>query len=460
MTIQHTPTLDLAHLREQVTGDVLTPDDDGYDDARRLAYGGLDPRPAVIVRVRDADDVRAALAFARETGLEVAVRSGGHSSVGYGTSAGGLVVDVRGLTGLEVDPVRRVAWAGAGVTTGEYTAAVAPHGLATGFGDMGTVGLSGITLSGGVGLLARKHGLTIDSLLAAEVVTADGRVLTVDAEHHPDLFWGLRGGGGNLGVVTRLQLRLHDVRSFLGGLLVLPATAPVVAGVVDLALRAPRELTVIASVMPCPPMPFLPPEAHGRPVVLATVAWAGDPDEGRRVVDGLRALGTPVADLVAPQPYAALFPQMPAPPDPAPSALGRTLLRDSVDEATAGQVLDWIAASPGPMRVVQVRVLGGAVADVPPDATAYAHRDAPMMLNVASMYTDPGDRAAVHVAVTAMADRLRQGRPGAYVAFLGDEGPDGVRAAYPGGTWDRLAALKRRYDPENVFHLNQNVPPA
>jgi hypothetical protein len=290
-------------------------------------------------------------------------------------------------------------------------------------------------------------------------VTADGRVLMADADTHPDLFWGLRGGGGNLGVVTRLRLRLHDVGQFLGGLLVLPASAPVLAGLVDLAGRAPRELSVVATVMPCPPMPFLPAEAHGRPVVLTTVAWCGDLAEGDRVVGGLRALATPVADLVAPSAYAALFPEMPPMPGPTPTAVGRTLLRDSLDEATAGRVVDWVTTSPGPMRAVQVRVLGGAVADVPADATAFAHRDAPMIVNVASMFTDPAARAAVTRDVTGMADRLRQARTGGYVAFVGDEGPDGVRAAYPPATWDRLAAVKRRYDPENVFHLNQNVPP-
>ncbi|WP_024287421.1 FAD-binding oxidoreductase [Cellulomonas sp. KRMCY2] len=454
------PTLDVAGLRQLVTGPVLTPGDPGYDAARLVRYGDPDRRPAAVVQAQDTQDVRHAVAAARGAGLELAVRSGGHSAVGHGTTDGGLVVDLRGLTELSIDPGDRTAWVGAGVTAGAFTLAAGEHGLATGFGDTGSVGITGIVLGGGVGLLSRRHGLTIDSLLAAEVVTASGDLVLADADSDADLFWALRGGGGNLGVVTRLKLRLHDVRDFVGGILVLPATPDVLEGFVDLAGRAPRELTTIVNVMLCPPMPFVPAEAHGRPVVLAMIAWAGDVDEGQRVIGELRALAEPLADLVGPSPYAAMFADEGHGADgPAPTAVSQTMFVDSIDAATAEQAVSWVAGSSGPSRVVQVRVLGGAVGDVPSDATAYAHRDAPIMVNVATLYGAAAQREPAWLEITRMRGVLDQGRPGVYVNFLGDEGPDRVREAYPGRTWDRLVEIKRRYDPENVFRLNQNIPP-
>jgi FAD/FMN-containing dehydrogenase len=290
-------------LRAAVDGQVISPGDAAYDQARTPFYGGFDRRPQAIVRPRNATEVAQVVTLARETGLELAVRSGGHSVAGHSISDGGIVCDLSAMKGLELDPGRRTAWAEAGLTTGEYTTAAAAHGLATGFGDTGSVGIGGITLGGGVGYLVRKHGLTIDDLLAAELVTAEGRLVCADAETNPELFWAIRGGGGNFGVVTRFQFRLHEVSTVVGGMLLLPATAEVIAAFVAEAEAAPDELSTIANVLPAPPLPFVPPEHHGRLVVMAMLCHAGEVEAGQRAVAPFRALATPVADLVRPMPY-------------------------------------------------------------------------------------------------------------------------------------------------------------
>jgi FAD/FMN-containing dehydrogenase len=343
------------------------------------------------------------------------------------------------------------------LTAGEYTAAAAKHGLATGFGDTGSVGIGGITFGGGVGYLVRMYGLTIDDLLAAEIVTADGAILRVDAESHPDLFWAIRGGGGNFGVATRFQFRLHEVDTIVGGMLVLPATPDVIHAFVAEAEAAPDELSTIANVMIAPPMPFLPAEAHGKLIVMAMIAYTGDIATGERVVSRFRALATPLADMVRPMPYTGLY--EPDEGDYHPIGATRTLFVDALDLDTAKLIVERLQASTAQMAVAQIRALGGAMAHVPVDATAFAHRDRRIMVNVAALYGQP-DEAAVHEAwASEFAAALTQGKPGAYVNFLGDEGEARVREAYPGSTWDRLVAVKSRYDPTNLFRLNQNIPP-
>jgi FAD/FMN-containing dehydrogenase len=443
----------LAHLN----GRVIRPGDPAYDQARTVFYGGIDRRPAMIVRVQDPVDVADAVGLARETGSELAVRSGGHSLAGHGVSDGGIVVDVSDMRGLDIDVKRRTAWAETGLTAGEYTTAAATLGLATGFGDTGQVGIGGITLSGGLGFLLRKHGLTIDNLLAAEVVTADGEVLRVDAETHPDLFWAIRGGGGNFGVATRFQFRLHDVGTVLGGFLVLPATPEVITSFVAEAEAAPEELSTIANVMPAPPAPFVPPEHHGRLVVMAMLAYTGKVAAGQRAIAPFRALATPIADLLRPMPYPQIFPQ--AQDGFHPVAAARTMFLDSIDRSGAEAIVEGLQAATAPMAVTQLRVLGGAMARVPADATAFAHRESRILANVAAMYERPEERPVHQAWVDGLAAELRQGETGAYVGFLGDEGEERVRAAYPGGSWERLQAVKARYDPTNLFRLNQNVPP-
>ena len=444
-------------LAAAVDGRIITPGNAGYDRARTIFYGGFDQRPAVIVRPTDASDVSQVVSLARETGLELAVRSGGHSLAGHSTTDGGIVLDLADMRALGIDPTQRTAWAQTGLTAGAYTAAAGAYGLATGLGDTGSVGIGGITLGGGIGYLVRKHGLTIDSLLAAELVTADGRLLHVDAETHPELFWAIRGGGGNFGVAIRLQFRLHELAQFVGGLLVLPATPEAIAGFVAEAEAAPEELSTIANILPAPPLPFLPPEQHGRLVIMATLAYAGDPEAGERAVAPFRALAPTISDLVKPMPYPQIYP--PEEGDYHPTAVSHTMFVDAIDREATEAIVEHLQASTAPMRVAQLRVLGGAMARVPAEATAFAHRASRHMVNVAAVYQRP-EQAPEHQAwVDRFAAALQDGDARAYVNFLGDEGQARIRQAYPGPTWERLAAIKARYDPTNLFRRNQNIPP-
>ena len=433
-------TLDLA-------GDVITPRHPDYDEARAV-FAAVDRRPALIARAASAQDVATSISYAREHGLPLAVRSGGHSPAGHGTTDGGIVLDLAGLKGVDIDARRRTAWAGAGLTAGEYAAATAAHGLATGFGDTGSVGLGGITLSGGIGYLVRAHGLTIDNLLAADVVTADGELRRVDASTHPDLFWAIRGGGGNVGVATRLHYRLSEVDLVTGGTLVLPATPRTLVRFIDEALAAPEQLTTIATVMPV--------GLHGPLVMRAVLVHSGSPAAGERAVAPFRALGAPIADTVGPVRYRDLL--VPAGGDHQTWA-HRTMFLDAVDVGAAAALLAALRDSDSPMPLVQLRVLGGAMARVPADATAFAHRTAPILANVAALYEHRDELPSRAAWVDGVTGALRP-RRGAAAGFLGDEGGYGARAAYPGRTWGRLAEVKRRYDPTNLFRLNQNVPPA
>ena len=449
--------LSVPQLRADLGGEVIGPGDASYDAARAVFNPAYDRRPAVIIRPADADEVAYVVSLAGETGLDLAVRSGGHSGAGHGTSDG-IVLDLSSLKGVDLDADERVVWAETGLTAAEVTAAAAAHGLGISLGDTGSVGIGGLTLGGGVGYMVRKHGLTIDHLLAAEVVTADGSRLLVDAEQYPDLFWAIRGGGGNFGVATRFRYRLHPVEAATGGMLILPANPETIAGFIEAAEAAPEELSTIANVMPAPPMPFLPAERHGELVILALVLHVGPHEDGERAFAPFRSLAEPAADMVRPLSLPEMYP--PDDPDYRPLAAARTMFVDRVDRAVATEILDHLSASDAAMRVAQLRVLGGAMARVPADATAFAHRQSRIMVNVAAIYDSPEEAAPHEAWVERFASALEQEDAGAYVNFLGEEGEARVRAAYPGPTWDRLAAVKRLYDPENVFRLNQNVQPA
>jgi FAD/FMN-containing dehydrogenase len=444
-------------FRAELAGHVLAPGDRGYDAARRVHLASFDRRPAAIVRPVDSGDVAHAVSLARETGLELAVRGGGHSYAGHSTSEGGIVLDLADLARLEIDARERVGHAGGGLTAGDVTAAAAPYGLAPVFGDTSSVGIGGLTLGGGIGFLVRKHGLTIDHLLGAEIVTADGRVLEVDSDNHPDLFWAIRGGGGNFGVVTRFDYRLHPVDAVTGGMLAFAATPETIAGLLAAVDAAPEELSVIAAVLLAPPLPFVPPELVGTPLLLAQLVHAGPLEDGEQAVAPLRALAPTVADFVRPMRFGEMFATEEQ--EPLPRATMRTFFSDSLDEAGAGQLLDRLRASTAQFPAVGIRVLGGAAARVPTEATAFAHRQRRLLVTVSAFYSAPEEDSAHEAWATAAAAALRQGADTAYVNFLGDEGAERIRAAYPGTTWDRLAEVKRRYDPDNVFRLNQNVPP-
>ncbi len=441
-------------------GRVITPDHPEYDQARTVFYGGFDRRPAAIVQPRTAAEVARVVKLARDTGVPLAVRGGGHSMVGHSVIDRGIVLDLKLMRGLEIDPENRIAWAEGGLTAGEYTAAAAEHGLATGFGDTGSVGIGGITLGGGIGYLVRKYGLTIDNLLAAEVVTADGQILQVDEQNHPDLFWAIRGGGGNFGVVTRFKFQLHEVDNVVGGMLILPATPDTIAGFVAAADAAPEELSTIANVMLAPPMPFVPEVAHGKLIIFALMVYAGPVEEGERVFAPFRALAEPIVDMLQPMRYKDMFPEEEGEGEYHPTAAGQTLFMDHIGREEAERILDRLVNSNAPMRVAQIRVLGGAMARVPVEATAFAHRQAPIMVNVAAFYAGEEDRAEKEAWVAEFAADLRQRTIGVYVNFVGDEDEGRVREAYPGATLERLAAIKARYDPTNLFRHNHNIVPA
>jgi FAD/FMN-containing dehydrogenase len=448
----------VKELEGVLKGRVIRPESSEYEKARTIFYGGIDRRPAAVVKAADAFDITRVVNLAREAELELAIRSGGHSFAGFGLSNGGIVLDIREMRGIEIDPSGRTAWVETGSTAGEFTKQAANYGLAVGFGDTGSVGVGGITLGGGVGFLSRKYGLTIDSLLAAEMVTADGSILRVDPENHPDLFWAIRGGGGNFGVATRFLFRLHEVSQVVGGMLILPATAEVLASFIDAAEAAPEELSTIVNVMSAPPMPFLPAEVHGKLIIMALMAYAGNVEQGKEVLAPFRSLAQPLADMVRPISYPEMF--FPEEEDYHPTAAARSMFMDRIDRSTAEMILSRLQRSDAPMRVAQLRVLGGAVARVPVDATAYAHRQARIMVNVAAFYQGQEDRPLREAWVTEFAADLNQGYPGVYVNFLGDEGQQRVRAAFPGTTWDRLVEVKSRYDPSNLFRVNHNIPPA
>jgi len=455
----HPPVVDtrvIAELRRQLKGRVITPGDPVYEHARTIAYSVSDRRPAAIARVADAADVARVITLARQSGAEVAVRSGGHSPAGHSLSDG-IVIDLRDLRALTIDAENRTAWAETGLTAGEYTAAAGVYSLATGFGDTPSVGIGGITLGGGVGYLSRKYGLTIDNLLAAEIISADGELLRADTKTNPDLFWALRGGGGNFGVATRFQYRLHPVSTAVGGMLILPATPETITAFVAEAQAAPPELSTILNIMNAPPMPFLPPEAHGKLILMANMIYAGEIEEGEHVVARFRKLAPPLADMLRSMRYPEIF--LADEGDFHPSLLNRTMYLNQVDLDSAQAMLHYIAQSDAMMRIAQLRVLGGAVAGVPVDATAYAHRQATILANLVAIFTDEAERPVRQVWMDEFAAALPHRAEGLYVNFLGSAKADKISEIYPGKTGQRLAEIKRRYDPENFFHLNHNIQP-
>ena len=445
-------------MRAALRGQVIAPEDPEYESARFVVNAAVDRRPALIVRPADSADVALVVSLACEHGLELAIRGGGHSQAGHGTSDGGLVLDMSTMRGLHIDPQRRIAWAQAGLTAGQYTVETARHGLTTGFGDTGSVGIAGLTLGGGIGWLVRKHGLTIDDLLAAELVTADGDRLHVDSERHPDLFWALRGGGGNFGVITRLQYRLHEIDTILGGVLILPASPGMLRSFIAATGDAPDELSTIAMLAPVPPLPFVPARHHGEPGLMVRLAYAGDLEEGQEALAPLRALATPLADAITPIPYQQMY----AAEEPGPGRVRmatRSMFLDELDEHAETAMFDRMQARPSPMSAVQIRVLGGAMARVPADATAFAHRDRRLMVTFGAGYQDPGQAASHETWVAASLAAMRPAAHGVHVSFLDAEGTARVHEAYPEETYKRLVAIKRRYDPTNLFRVNQNIAP-
>ena len=450
-------------LRARFAGLLIRPGDEGYDAARRVWNGSIDRYPALIARCAGVADVAAALEFGREAGLTVAVRGGGHNVAGFGTCDGGLVIDLSGMQAVRVDRAARRALVEGGATWAAFDREAQAFGLATTGGLMSSTGVAGFTLGGGIGWLMRRYGLACDNLLSAEVVTADGRQLRASAADHGDLFWGLRGGGGNLGIVTRFEFGLHPVGpEVLGGLRLYPhrLAAEVIATWRDLMVAAPDELTLSTVLRRAPASPAIPEHLYGEPVVAVAGMYAGPVEDGVRLLRALDALGPPLVDGIGPKPYTAVQAMSDGAWQPGFENYRKDEFLRSLDDSVIEAVVDFAGRITSPLSDIKLAPLGGAVARVAEGDTAYPHRRAPWVININTRWADgPPDE---HVAWTrALWEAVQpESTGGVYVNFLGDEGPDRVRAAYGDSNYQRLARLKTVYDPDNVFHLNQNIPPA
>jgi FAD/FMN-containing dehydrogenase len=447
-------------------GQLLREGDADYDTARRVWNGLFDRRPAVIARVRSAEDVSAAVRWGRDNGLTIAVRGGGHSAQGYGTWDDALVIDLSPMKTIKVDPASGTARAQAGLTWGEFDQATQEHGLAITGGRFSTTGIAGLTLGSGSGWLERRCGLTADSLLSAEVVTADGTIVTASEDENPDLFWGLRGGGGNFGIVTSFTYRLHRIGPIIyGGLLVsLPDRATETLQFLrEYMADAPDDLGLGAAFVSAPPEPFVPAEMHFAPIFGLMVCWTGDMAEGERVLAPIRQIARPVMDMVQPIPYVALQCMNDASGPPGVNAYMKAeFLPDLTDEAI-GKIVEHCAARPGPMVQLIMEPMGGAISRVATGDTALGVRDVPWAYHALSMWMEPDEATAdAHVAWAKGLSRDLEPHTtaGIYLNFTSDEGEERVRAMYGEDRYAKLVALKDRYDPENVFHLNQNIRPS
>ena len=425
--------LDVDAFAATLSGALIRPDSPDYDQARRISSTFADRHPVLIVRAADAADVARTVVFAADTGLELAVRAGGHSIPGH-SATDGIMLDLSAMKGLHIDPDRRLAWAQPGLTAIEYTMAAAAHGLATPFGDTGSVGIAGLTLGGGIGWLVRKHGLAIDNLVSVEVVTADGGIVTASEDVNSDLFWAIRGGGGNFGVVTRFQFRLVPVGMTLGGALVLPLTRDVLRGLVPVAASAPEELSTITFAMAAtPPMPFVPEEQHFKPSVAVLFVHASDDiAAGQAALEPFRQLATPLAEAVFPMPYPGIYDFTAEGGKPHPDVI-RAMFSDRLDDLAVDTIVERMSAPSSPLAMTQIRILGGAMGRVPVNATAFAHRDAQVMVTLLTAFEDPAE-LPVHEAWTE--DYFAALKPlarGAYSNFLADEGEARIREAYPAG---------------------------
>jgi FAD/FMN-containing dehydrogenase len=448
------PTL-AADLAEQVSGPVLGPDDDGYDAARALYNGLIDRRPGLIVRCRTTDDVVAALALVRRAGLEVSVRGGGHNVAGRAVTEGGVMIDLAEMKGITIDPEKRTATAQGGVIWRELNDAAAEHGLVVTGGVISTTGIAGFTLGGGLGWLMAKYGLAVDNLLAVELVTADGEVLDVDAASHPDLFWALRGGGGNFGVATSFTYRLHPLSTVVGGLIAHPidAAPDMLRFYRDALADASDELSVFTGLVHAP-------DGSGAKLAAMVVFHVGDADQAERDLEPFKAWGSPAAVEVGPMPYPVMntlldegFPI---------GALNYWLstFTSSLSNELIQVLMDRFATVPSSMTSILFEHFHGAVTRVGMTDTAVPHRDEGWNMLIPSVWTDPEDTEA-NIAWTretfaALRPHMGAGR---WLNYLGDDqAEDAIRAAY-GPNYDRLREVKRQYDPDNVFHLNHNIAP-
>jgi len=453
------PTVD--ELREQVRGDVIAPGDEGYEEARKVYNAMIDRRPAVVVRPVNAGDVIAAVNFARENGIDLAIRGGGHGVPGFGTCDGGVVVDLSRMKGVRVDPAKRTAQAEGGATWGDFNAATHAFGLATTGGIISTTGVSGLTLGGGIGYLSRGLGLSCDNLISADVVTADGRFLVANENVNADLFWALRGGGGNFGVVTSLEYKLEPIKDIYGGpmLFELDDAGDVLRFYREFIADAPEEFGGFPAWQIAPPLPFIPEERHGETFLAFVACWAGPLDQGEAVLKPLHDVAPVVAEHVGPMPYPALNAAF----DPlVPPGLQHYWKANFVKELTDDAIEAHLAHGPKVPVVnstVHIYPINGACHRMAPDGTAFAYRDANFATVIAGMWPDP---AANNANIKWVRDYYAATAPlseeGGYINFMSEDDQSRIKANYK-GNYDRLVDVKKKYDPDNLFHLNQNIKP-
>ena len=454
----------IGALREAFGGELISPDHPAYDEARKVWNGMIDRHPALIARCTGVADVRSAVRFAREHDLLVAVRGGGHNVAGTAVCDGGMVIDLSPMKGMRVDPRRRTAQAQPGLLWGEFDRETQTFGLACPGGIVTHTGIAGLTLGGGFGWLQRKYGLTCDNLISAEVVTADGQFLTVSEEEHADLFWGIRGGGGNFGIVTSFEYRLHPVGpQVLAGVLVHPAerALEVLRFYRDYIAEVPDELSVYVALRKAPPAPWLPEQIHGRPVVILAICYAGPSmEEGERLLRPLRAFGQPWVDLIRPVAYTTHQGFFDATVPHGLRYYWKSHYMPSLSDATIETLVahGWAMRSPDSYSLLFQ--LGGAINKVKEDDSAFSGRAARHAITLDGVWSDPegpDDDTAWVRRYFASLQPFSTG--GVYVNFLGDEGQDRVKASYGADKYDRLVALKNKYDPTNFFRLNQNIKP-
>jgi len=455
---------DLNRLRQVIEGAVIRPGDPAYDEARKVWNGAIDRSPAMIVRCAEVSDVVAAVRFARERDLLVSVRGGGHGVGGHAVCEGGLVIDLSPMKAIEVEPSRRTARAQAGVLWGELDQETQALGLATTGGVVTHTGIAGLTLGGGIGWLMRKHGVTVDNLLSAELVTVEGDVVTVSAEEHPDLFWAIRGGGGNFGIVTSFEYRLHRLgpQVLAGPIFYALDDAPKVLRFYrDFITDAPDELTTIFNLRPAPSLPLLPPEVHGRPVVIVVVCYAGPIGEGKVVLRPLRAFGSPLVDAIGARPYTALQSMFDATAPHGWHYYWKSSELPPLSNGAIETLVEHAAAQTSPLSYCITFQLGGAVSRVGEGETAFSQRDAAHNVNINAVWTEDDEEPKRHVEWARRFHAALEPFSGdrVYVNFLGEEGAERVRSAYGDEKYQRLAALKEKWDPSNFLRHNQNIEP-
>jgi FAD/FMN-containing dehydrogenase len=459
------PSVD-DQLAQAFRGALVGPDDAGFNEARMVWNGMFDRRPRLIARCSGAADVIAAVNFARENALAVAVRGGGHSASGFGTCDDGLVIDLSPMKGIRVDPAARTVRAEAGLTWGEFDRETQAFGLAVTGGRFSTTGIAGLTLGSGSGWLERKCGLTADNLISADIVTADGSLLTASAGENEELFWGLRGGGGNFGVVTSFEYRLHEIGPIIyGGMLVCPPdrAGEVLRFMRDYMKDAPEDLGCAVAFVSAPPEPFVPPEMHFQPVLGIVVCWTGSMEEGERVLAPIREVASPLMDMVQPMPYTALQSMLDGGgPHGIRGYMKAEFLPDLGDEVVE-KIVAGGSSRPGPLVQLLMEPMGGAIGRVGDDDTALGRRDVPWCYHALAMWMEPdAETAEAHIAwARGLAEDLKPHVvDGVYLNYTSDEGEDRVRSSYGEEKYARLVALKDRYDPENLFRLNQNIRPS